>query len=90
MIKFNVDALICPDCDGDYLHHKMVDVMSREKEDDKGVRVKCVGTKTEITSINEIPYRRDVIEIHMECELCGSDNTLQMVQDKGRTRFYWL
>ena len=94
MIKINSnDELLCPDCGNNYTHHSSVNVIMRDSEDGPGTSAisSIKGVAVSRVESSQIPGRRDVIEIQLWCEQCGSDDpkTLRIMQHKGNTEITW-
>jgi len=95
-IKINKDGhLICPTCNGSYLHH--CDVADMDNVND------CVGSESNVTLIGSgkvtksysnvnLPFRGDSIAIKFWCESCCEEEKykyLYISQHKGNTFFTW-
>jgi len=94
MIKINSNnELLCPDCGGNYTHHTSVNVIVRDSEDGPGTAALSTHNGVTVSRIeaNKIPGRRGVIEIQLECEVCGSEDpkVLTIMQHKGNTHVEW-
>ena len=90
--SFHDDALVCPSCGGDYLHHGAVCSYTRIKEDSAdGTAYRIDGSSIARSSqLNGNPSaRRDGITIDFNCELCGNTSTLGIAQHKGQTQLSW-
>lgn len=70
-------ALICPRCRGNNLHHGTVKVYERFQEDGDGTITTVLGgsTKLRFAKSEEIPWRRGRVEIAFFCEYCDSPDT---------------
>lgn len=87
------DALLpCPYCDSDNLRHGEVQVYSRFREGDDGIRVTVFGPgEPAVATVpsREIPGRRDCLRIIFTCEGCARSSTLLIAQHKGQTLLRW-
>ncbi|HEX3861073.1 MAG TPA: hypothetical protein VHY35_05220 [Stellaceae bacterium] len=86
-------VLRCPNCGGEYLHEKRVEVFHRSQEDGPwyGITIEN-GTALADCSAPNPSYRRDGLLIFFECELCAletADIPLAVYQHKGRTFIEW-
>lgn len=84
--------LLCPRCDGNYLHHEAVSVRERLKEDGPGFATSVSGmadVSIRPLESNEFEGRRGHIEIEFRCETCGERPILFIKQHKGNTEMYW-
>lgn len=99
------EALICPHCRCNNLHHDAVEVWSRDHEDGEanlfsigGYEVKTnhgsavVPVSMTFRKVDErtAPGRRDCLDIHFWCEQCDTKPTLRILQHKGSTIVAWL
>jgi hypothetical protein len=97
------DALLCPKCNGDYLHHDNIAVFNR-REDAEMVRKTAIeGGLVSVASVENKTSgnpsgRRDGLSIDFWCETCGdaeSDEVireykrLHILQHKGNTFLRW-
>ncbi|HDZ07733.1 hypothetical protein [Pseudohongiella sp.] len=79
--------LLCPNCDGRFLHHEGVQVFEREEDDDTGLHLMVkngVFTKDSDLSDNPSP-RRHGLFIEFCCENCDARPVLSVIQHKGST-----
>ena len=83
-------VLYCPNCGDEYLHHGVIEVLSRAKEDGDGVRT--VVAQDGSTAFDGLPAnsplwsgRRDEIRFEVGCECCGGRSEVLIMQHKGRT-----
>ncbi|AZB50551.1 hypothetical protein [Synechococcus phage S-H1] len=98
---FALDALLCPACGGDYLHHEGLAYFDREEdaatgnltilghlsENDELVYSASTQTKA---CMNLCPSpRRDGLTIGFWCELCAAKPSLSIYQHKGQTYAEW-
>ncbi len=89
------EALRCPGCNGEYLHHGAVSVFTRRREDaDDGQHTHIPdgsdGTVVVDASMAGNPsVRRDGVRIHFWCELCAEHFSLCLAQHKGVTYVSW-
>ncbi len=83
-------ALLCPNCGGEYLHHKYVDVWSRVEDEPS---VQCVSVNG---SVGDVPrtiepsdncpsLRRGAVSVRFWCEGCDAESVLEIIQHKGQT-----
>lgn len=85
------DALVCPNCIGDNLHHSEVRSIFRDTEDGNGTFV-AIDRKRIIKErwrSDKIPGRRDIVVIKFWCETCDKTSYLKIQQHKGKTYFEW-
>jgi hypothetical protein len=94
-ITFEMDALKCPSCGGEYLHHQKVTTYARH-EDAEHVLMTTAHKYTATTEHVENDTsgnpssRRDGIVVTFECEHCGVPSALAIAQHKGSTLVYWV
>ena len=87
--------LACPYCGDDgYLHHDLVQVYSREREDsDSGIHAtvssKHLSAYADKDMRKNPSSRRDGITISFWCETCDSTYLLTISQDRGKTYLGW-
>ena len=80
--------LLCPGCKGNYLHHGLVEVFNRNKEDGgEGFhfKIKHLHVNTDENMVDNPSSRRDGILIHFSCEFCGAEPVMAIMQHKGQT-----
>ena len=80
--------LRCPACGYEYMHHEVLEVFERPKEDaEHGVHVTITGcTVTVDNKMTGNPsLRRDGLRIRFWCEGCDEKSTLTLVQHKGQS-----
>lgn len=86
---FNDDVLMCPVCNGHYLHHGRIEVFVRDTEDSddgKHVTVDTTGWSDCDGEMNNNPScRRGGILIHFNCENCHVKSVLSIAQHKGES-----
>ena len=93
--SYEYDSLMCPCCNGQWLHHDKVVIENRIKEDEDGYEITVVG-ETAIKKKKEsrkIRNRRDNIYIHFYCELCSPEGlpfVFCIYQHKGFTKMEWV
>ena len=96
MMNLEDKSLLCPHCEDFYLHQEEVRVIFRDFEDGPGNQTRSSKDCIDITRISDenIPGRRDVIQIDFTCEICDEKSpevkTLQIMQHKGSTLVEWL
>lgn len=83
-------TLACPACGDEYVHHNIVTVRSRPREDGPGVRtvIDSAGEleRHELSADSpEWSGRRDEVAIRLWCENCAVHSILRIVQHKGVT-----
>ena len=83
--------LMCPKCSGQNLHQVWVKSIFRDEEDKDGT---AVISTTKVTvqkriKCEQIPGRRDVIDIKFFCDGCGGEFILRILQHKGNTMISW-
>jgi hypothetical protein len=78
--------LVCPVCQGSYLHHGAVEVFDRNEDATKGLHVLIENeTVTADGNLDGNPSsRRHGLRIAIECE-CGEHFSLKIAQHKGQT-----
>jgi len=79
-------------CGSEYLHQKVVKAKWREKEDGPGVEhTTCDrGMSNMMVSKEDIPGRRDSMDVFFYCEECDKDHVLRLTQHKGMTLKEWV
>jgi hypothetical protein len=85
------DAIRCPRCCGEFLHHGTVDVGPRPREDEPAPRmiVRSDGSYFTVARSNYYRGRRSEVVISFVCEECGPVGQLVIVQHKGSTYACW-
>jgi hypothetical protein len=81
-------ALLCPVCGGGNLHHGVVEVFTRNKEDSEyGYHITVDGgwAATDHDLKLNPSARRDGVLIHLQCECGCGPFVLQVAQHKGAT-----
>ena|SRR5215831_17348720 len=81
------DPLECPHCGQDYLHQGKVEIFNRDEDAEEGFHVVVKGRSVEVDEnlTGNPSLRRQGIKIHMECENCEAEVTLNILQHKGQT-----
>ena len=81
--------LLCPKCDGNYLHHEQVEVFECGEDAKTGVHIVVgEGKATVDTSLDGNPSsRRHGLKIRFRCEQCGAKPLMSISQHKGNTYF---
>lgn len=93
------DAIMCPHCSGEFMHHVGVDIYERHEDRDSGTHVAVYGVDTNDrdshlnkasvvvdTSMDGNPSpRRQGLTIQLWCEGCQSQLELSVAQHKGQT-----
>ncbi|WP_141689680.1 hypothetical protein [Aeromonas sp. EERV15] len=82
----NIDLeLLCPGCGGNYLHHRKVEVFSREEDAATGLKVTVehLSMSTDTTLEGNPSRRRDGLKVYFDCEFCDAKPVLRLYQHKG-------
>lgn len=85
------DYITCPECGFECMHHGAVRVYNRPVEDGPVMLVET-GSRTPLfigTQSQELPTRRDMVEIDFICE-SGHASTMRIRQHKGTTFVDWI
>jgi hypothetical protein len=87
-------TLLCPACQGDYLHHDNIATYARgEDADETTVVTTCPHRGTSniaLTSGASNPSsRRNGMAVRFYCELCSVISELTLAQHKGQTLLEW-
>lgn len=98
--KYDKEVLLCPVCEGDYLHQDNTEVVHRIYFEDSDCMVHDIKNareiETRILKQEKAHGRRDYVLISFVCEYCceGTDRNipwkLQIMQHKGRTLIEWV
>jgi hypothetical protein len=88
------DALICPRCDFEYLHHGAVTVYDRSEDERETLVTTCNARQTTMESkpsrgVLNPSIRRHGLTIAFRRENCGDGLTLTVEQHKGLTYLHW-
>ncbi len=92
LVELFYDILTYPNCGGDCVHHKHVEVYNRSSEDSEtGLSVFVEGeTLVADKRMHTNPSdRRDGVRIGFYCETCPAELSLKIVQDRGTTFMSW-
>lgn len=95
-VKISTDGyseLLCPHCEGNYMHHSEVQVFNRKAEDSEEgnhITVKGDGFSADREMAGNPSSRRDGIVIRFWCEFCGGGSYLTISQHKGNTSVDFL
>lgn len=96
VVKVEDGMLICPECDGNNLHHADVSVFNRQEDDEMVMATHVMGSpQTTMTSRVKNTHsqnpssRRHGLIIEFECEHCDVRPKLQISQHKGNTIMGW-
>lgn len=83
--------LLCPHCNGDYLHQVTTNVFERAEDADDGLHVAITGERAVITRdlVGNPSGRRHGLTIKFYCEECGKHPSLAILQHKGQTFVEW-
>src|ERR1051325_4062434 len=90
-VKIRDDALRCPCCNNENLHHSRVEVFNRPTEDADSVPV----VVEETSAMHDRPLginpssRRNGLLIYFWCETCPAAPALSVCQHKGTTYVAW-
>jgi len=79
--------LLCPNCEGNYLHHGEVEIFECGEDAGHGIHVTVSdGKATMDTSLKGNPSsRRHGLKINFWCEQCHAKSLLLVKQHKGNT-----
>lgn len=79
--------LLCPNCNGNFLHHDRVEVFERGEDQEVGVHVVVEDGKAVIDQnlIDNPSGRRHGLSIQFRCEGCSAKLVLTVAQHKGNT-----
>lgn len=80
--------MLCPQCDGNYLHHLTVEVFSRSREDsEEGLHILVEGNtfRANTDMIGNPSGRRNGLKIGFSCETCEFKTEMIIQQHKGQT-----
>jgi hypothetical protein len=85
------DALVCPSCGEENLHHEKIEVFERVEDAAEGCHVVVEGrTLHSDPDITGNPSRRrNGLKIRFWCEHCPATPTLELLQHKGSTYMWW-
>lgn len=86
--------LLCPHCEGEFLHHDRIKVYGRVTEDDEDLVKVTVETTRRDGPVSQRELgnpsaRRDGVAISFWCELCEAVSELTIAQHKGMTEIGW-
>lgn len=87
----NGNTLVCPNCQGDYLHQFSAEVYFVDAEDSETGNAFQIS-QSQLHSVpmsNNPSSRRDGIRILFHCESCSASPSLTIVQHKGQTIMSW-
>jgi hypothetical protein len=81
------DMILCPNCEGTYVHHSDVIVYDRSEDAEEGLQVSVQGKEVNINrEIEGCPSpRRHGLSIKVWCEHCHYKSVIHIVQHKGQT-----
>lgn len=98
-VKIVDGELMCPFCDGNYLHQGKTTAYQRDEDRETCVRTVVQGFSTEVDSFasnsGNPSSRRHGLTIEFDCEFSGSHPkpdvpvVLCIAQHKGNTRVFW-
>jgi hypothetical protein len=88
------DALTCPQCRGDSLHHGQVTVYDRREDAPRITKIEVQDRTANITAIGNKDSgnpseRRDGVAIRFWCESCDTTSELTIAQHKGASLLGW-
>jgi hypothetical protein len=89
------NALRCPACRGECLHHDKVEVFSRSEDSPDTMTAVTTGdgvTRVEMIASSKSlnpSKRRDGLRVHFSCEHCSATPILEIAQHKGSTLVNW-
>ena len=92
--KHDPTSLTCPQFHGQYLHHDVITVFEREREDAPSQALVVAGRR-QVSSVddpragNNPSTRRDGVPIRFWCETCPAISELTMAQHKGLSLLEW-
>jgi hypothetical protein len=86
--------LLCPRCDGEYLHQERVTVYDRNEDSRTITKIGVSRAYVEFECVvnggsGNPSARRDGLAIQFICELCGERSELTLAQHKGVTETGW-
>lgn len=90
MIVNDEDALCCPNCGCDYVHHGRVEIFHRREDAETGCHVTLDNKGVVIVDESQIDNpspRRHGVKIFFWCEGCDRTSLLTIIQHKGCTYF---
>jgi hypothetical protein len=84
-----------PCCQDFYLHQGAVHVLVRRgAREDGSARVASISQNGDVEHTllppDNVPGRRQMVEIEFECEMCNANPRLRIQQHKGHTKVYWV
>jgi len=81
----DVNALICSNCNSEYLHHQEVRIFERQEGVEGGLRVSVndLGAYIDNSLTGNPSERRGGIVIQFRCENCGCCSELRIAQHEG-------
>ena len=84
-------GLMCPHCQSEYMHQVEARVLWRGEDGDGTCHTSSYTKEAKETVRSEdIPGRRDFMEIDFDCEVCSERPTLYIQQHKGQTYMGWV
>ena len=98
-VEFNGDygpgygqALRCPGCGDEYLHHEGMDWFDRNEDDKHGIHTAISHRKVDVDGnmTGNPSYRRHGLTIRFSCEHCDYAPVLAISQHKGNTFVEWV
>ena len=84
------ETLVCPHCGFDHLHHRTVVRYDRNCEDAVNGRIVRVADESVLIVDNaemteNLSPRRGSVSITFDCEGCGRESRMHIIQHKGQT-----
>lgn len=93
IFKSREHILLCPLCEGDYLHHTKVETFERDEDSMEGIHTVIIGEQVDVKydGMKGNPsIRRSGLKIEFYCELCQKElPSLVLSQHKGQTIMGW-
>ena len=91
---WNNEALACPRCGGEYLHHLGVNVYDRVEDAEQTIETRVENGAASVSIVpssnsRNPSLRRDGIAIQFACEFCNGTLELTLAQHKGATLVVW-
>lgn len=90
-MEFLDDALVCPNCGLNWLHHYQIDAFERDEDAETGLHIRVTKDRAEIDgNLEENPSgRRHGLAITFFCEQCPARPVLNIYQHKGQEFVEW-
>ena len=83
----DTNVILCPSCDGLYLHHESVEIFNRSEDSNDGIHVLVSEheVKTDRNLKGNPSYRRNGLIVYFSCEECSATIKMKLYQHKGNT-----